>query len=229
MQLTCSNCQATIKPENINVATDIAKCDQCGSIMKLSELVNAEETEEIEVTPPAGSKILMERGLNSQMTWTLPKRGFSLGLVPQLVFATFWLGFVAVWTTLASFASILFAMFSIPFWIVGIVMVVNMINAAFESQRITLNKSTLRIDRLRPVKSKSVSIALDGIQSIKLTAKGLNSNNLKTIGNVQSGFSSSEIPAVITGSKTEYFFEKASGAEQKWVTRLLDGLVREMR
>ena len=46
-------------------------------------------------------------------------------------FNAFWLCFVAVWTTLALQGSILFALFSIPFWAVGLGMLAFNINTIF--------------------------------------------------------------------------------------------------
>lgn len=38
MKLVCPNCHSAIGAENVNVATDLAKCTMCNEIFKASEL-----------------------------------------------------------------------------------------------------------------------------------------------------------------------------------------------
>ena len=43
------------------------------------------------------------------------------------------------------------------------------------------------------------------------------------------GMGGIEMPAIITGVKTEYFFEDANDAEQEWVTSTLDNIIKRMK
>jgi hypothetical protein len=232
MNLSCSNCKTLIKLENINISTDLAKCDKCGSIHKVSELTNPLKKEDL--TPPNGSKIKLRKELDGSIVLSYPKKGLTLSLIPQLLFAIFWLGFISFWTLGASQGSIIFALFSIPFWIIGFVMIAGIINSANEIQIITLSKYKLNLKKQRPIRPSSFETDLKDIQSIKM--KTLKMNPFSMFGNfrhmmkMQMSFGSAiELPSIITGRKTEYFFDDANDAEQEWVTSTLDSLVREMR
>ena len=232
MNLNCTKCNTVIKSENINISTDLAKCDKCDSILKVSELTNSVKKEDL--TPPNGSKIIMNKGLDGKIELTYPSKGFSLSLIPQLLFAIFWLGFISFWTWGASQGSIIFAMFSIPFWLIGLSMIAGIINSAKEIQTITLNKNKLTVKRQRPIRPKAFETDLKNIQSIKM--KGMKMNPFAMFGNfrhmmkMQRSFGAPvEVPAIITGQKTEYFSDDANDAEQEWVTSILDSLVKQMR
>ncbi len=231
MKLKCSNCSSELKPENINISTDLAKCDNCGSILKVSELTSSITS--LKTTPPNGSKIMMTKGAGGQLELTLPKKGFSASVIPQFIFATFWLAFISFWTWGASQGSVIFAMFSLPFWLVGISMITGVINSINEVQKITLNKQILRIDRIRPIGTKSFETVLTNVQTIKL--KGMKMNPFAMFGNFRYAMKTQtslgspiETPAIITGMKTEHFFEDANDAEQEWVSKFLDTLVKQM-
>ena len=232
MKLNCSKCDSEIKPEDINISTDLAKCYNCGSIFKASELTSS--LEEIKFKPPNGSKISIQKGINGRMDLTLPKKGFTASQIPQLLFSIFWLSFIIFWTWGASQGSIIFAMFSIPFWLVGINMIIGIVNSANEIQNIYIDKYTLKIQRNRPIRSKTFQTKIGDIETIKM--KGIKMNPLTMFGNfrqmmkMQSSFGSPiEAPSVITGVKTEHFFEDANDAEQEWVTKLLDTIVKKMK
>jgi len=77
------------------------------------------------VTLPSDSRVILS-STPALLSITIPRTGFrSPGFWFSSGFAVFWLGFVAFWTfsALAMGAPIFFAMFSLPFWAVGIFMV----------------------------------------------------------------------------------------------------------
>ncbi|MGB0880457.1 MAG: hypothetical protein ACPGTO_07815 [Polaribacter sp.] len=232
MKLNCPNCHSEISPKNINISTDLAKCDKCNSIHKASVLLNSLEKKDI--NPPNGSKIKMKKGTDGNIEFIYPKKGFSASLIPQLFFAIFWLGFISFWTLGASQGSIFFALFSIPFWIIGLSMIIGIINSVSEIQILSLSQNMLTIKRLRPIRPKTFETQLQDIQSIKM--KGMKMNPFSMFGNfkhmmkMQGSFGSAiEVPAIITGQKTEYFFNDANDAEQEWITTVLDKLVNAVR
>lgn len=231
MNVECSKCNSEIDPDNINIKTDLAKCSNCGAVLKVSEL--AQSSKIIEANPPSGSRIEMSKDAEGNLQITLPKKGFAISVIPQLLFAIFWLGFISFWTWGASQASIIFAMFSIPFWIVGISMIIGIINSINEVQKISLNRSVMNIERIRPIRPKSIAIDLKSIQSIRMKAIKVNPfamfGNFRRLSKMQSSFGSPvETPAVIAGITTEHFFEDANDAEQEWVTTLLSNLVDQV-
>lgn len=231
MKLICTKCSAEIKAENINITTDLAKCDNCGSIYKVSDLSHSLEKKDI--NPPNGSKIILKKGLNDEIEFTYPKKGLTASLLPQLFFAIFWLSFVAFWSWGASQGSFFFALFSIPFWVIGISMIVGIVNSANEVQIVTINKNKLIVNKLRPIRPKLFETSLENIQTIKM--KGLKMSPFSMFGNfrnmikMQRSFGSAiEMPAIITGLKTEYFFDDANDAEQEWIVNILDRLVKKL-
>ncbi|MGA7954801.1 MAG: serine/threonine-protein kinase [Gloeobacterales cyanobacterium] len=68
---------------------------------------------------PLGTIVELER-TPEQLDIEIPSRPFHLRDAPGLVFAGVWLAFILVWSSLAIRASFLFALFSLPFWAVGL-------------------------------------------------------------------------------------------------------------
>ncbi|MEP2023199.1 MAG: hypothetical protein ABJH98_09230 [Reichenbachiella sp.] len=232
MELICTNCDAPIKVENINISANLAKCDLCNSIMKASDLTNSNSKESLK-NPPKGSKIEIKKSLNDSIEMHYPKKGFSASAIPQLAFTCFWLGFITFWTWGASQGSIIFALFSIPFWLVGFGMLSGLINSFSESQTLKINRSSLTLDKQRPIRPKSIAIPLDEIQAIRMKNMKMNAfsmfNNFQYMLKAQRSFGTGlEMPAIISGVKTEYFFEDANDAEQEWITSTLDNLIKRM-
>jgi len=109
-----------------NIA-DLAKCGHCGAIHKASSLVSATD-DKILSSPPKGSKIELTKEMGDNVQRFMPKKGVTSSDIPQLFFCIFWLGFISFWTWGTSQGSILFEMFSIPFWLFGLGMLFGLIN-----------------------------------------------------------------------------------------------------
>lgn len=230
MKLSCSNCNSEIASEDINIQTDLAKCATCGSILKASELLPS--LVEVSAQPPVGSSINIERGFNRDITFSLPKSGFKAILIPQLLFSIFWLGFVAFWTWGASQGSIFFALFSIPFWVVGITMVVGIINQVNEKQVVTINKQSIKVEKRRPLKSIVFETNLANVQAVKFAptkSTSLNfGNSFNQLRRSKTGYGALFVaPAVITSKKTQHFFESLNEAEQDWVVQTINKELRK--
>ncbi|MFV0483907.1 MAG: hypothetical protein ACK5MG_07430 [Bacteroidales bacterium] len=233
MELICPNCKATILPDNVNISSDLAKCDKCNSIHKASELTDSKSIDKIS-NPPNGTKIAVKKGLDDSIELFYPKKGFSASMIPQLFFSIFWLGFISFWTWGASQGSVIFAMFSIPFWLVGFGMIGGLINSILETQTLKISRISLTLKKDRPIRPKNFEIKVKDIQSIRM--KNLQMNPFTMFGNFKLmfkmqksfGMGGVEMPAIISGVKTEYFFEDANDAEQEWVTTTLDSIIKRM-
>jgi hypothetical protein len=94
----------------------------------------------VDDAPPAGSRIVLTRN-GDELRLVIPAAGLSVEQVVPAGFATFWLGFVAFWTWGAGRASVLFAMFSLPFWVVGILMMIGALYPMFGETSILIGKS----------------------------------------------------------------------------------------
>lgn len=233
MELICPDCKATISPDNVNIASDLAKCDKCNSIHKASELADSKSIDKIN-NPPTGTKMTIKKGFDDSIELFYPKKGFTASVIPQLFFAIFWLGFISFWTWGASQGSVIFALFSIPFWLIGFGMLGGLINSISETQTLKISRTSLTLRKERPIRPKTFEIKIKDIQSIRM--KNLKMNPFSMFGNfkmmlkMQKSFSMGgiEMPAIISGVKTEYFFEDANDAEQEWVTTTLDSIIKRM-
>ena len=93
---------------------------------------------------PLGSQIEIKRTYSS-LEVSIPPIGWRSAGVSILFFAVFWNGFLFFWTSLALRAGI-FALFSIPFWIIGIGIAYAGLSSVFGRTRIVIGDRTFRID-----------------------------------------------------------------------------------
>ena len=232
MEFICPTCKSTILPSNINIKSDLAKCDRCDSIHKASDLADSKSIDRIN-NPPVGSKIKVNKGFDGSIEVFLPNKGFKIHMIFSMFFTVFWLGFIGFWTFMALKGSVLFALFSIPFWIVGAGMVSGLINSLSETQTVIVTRASLILKKVRPIRPKTIEFRLDEIHSIKLKNFNMNSPfsffanfNIMYKMKKSLGMGGIEMPAILTGVHTEYFFEDANDAEQEWVTSVVDNLVK---
>jgi len=227
MDLICPKCGGAIGGQCVNVVTDLAQCPSCNEVHKASELAAA-ASPQVGFDQPAGSKILFTGDAQSAV-FEIPRAGFSPGMTFPLVFALFWVGSVAFWTWGASQGSKLFAMFSIPFWLVGLGMLGGILNAIFERQRIELTSTGLRVESQRPFLARSQVIPVDEIGSIEM-GRVVPTNPL-TLARHMSRFSQAsgtagiEMPVIYHGTRKTTFAEHVSEAEQRWLVKVLKTIV----
>ena len=236
MELFCPNCNAKILPDNVNISSDLAKCDKCHTIHKVSELAGSKSSAKIK-TPLPGSRITMKKSFNDSVVLFCPKKGFTTSVIPQILFIIVWLGFISLWAFIAAQNNLLFALFVIPFVVVGIGMIGGLINSISETQTLTISRTSLTLKKERPIRPKHLEIKLKDIQSVRM--KNLNMNSFSRFGNfrmmlkmqksIATRILGIEIPAIISVSKTEYFFEEANDAEQEWVTITLDSIIKSVK
>jgi hypothetical protein len=143
----------------------------------------------------------------------IPARGVTGQAVAGGVFSVFWLGFTAVWSGLAVRGpgpGLLFALFSLPFWAVGLGMLGGSIFSIFKRQQLQLDRSggqlvTLPLGRRRPLHTRELRARLDRQQRVK---------NERI----------SETPVLVLehGTRTIKLMEGFSEAEQRWVKAELE-------
>jgi len=229
LKLFCPTCRNEIKPENVNVSTDLAKCENCNELYRASQLVKPNIS--VKEKPPNGSNIILKEGLNNKIEIVYPKKGISMPLLPQLFFNTVWLGFLAFWTFGTFPESIFFTIFSIPFWIYGLISLNAMLNSINEIQSIIIIGDKLIFQKERLINSKLFESKLEDI--VLVSMKGMK-DDLPSSSNQPSklnwpGTSGTPLnyPAIITGRKTQYFFETANDAEQAWIVQYLDHVIKK--
>jgi hypothetical protein len=233
MELICPSCKATISPDNVNIASDLAKCDKCKTIHNASKLADNKSTDKIN-HPPAESKMIIKKGFDDSIEIFYPKKGITASVLTQLFITIIWFIFISFWTWGASQGSVFFALFSIPFWLIGFGMIGGFINSISETQTIKITKTSLTLIKDRPIRPKKLEFKIIDVQSIRM--KQLKMNPFLMFGyfrlmvkmQKQFGMGRIEIPAIISGLKTEYFFEDAYDAEQEWVTTTLDSIIKKI-
>lgn len=236
IQLQCPNCDANISPADVNVAIDIAKCTGCNSLFRVSELLDSypDNKPKPKVTElPKGTQIKVQRGLGNATEIVLPARGLKGVNNHTIFFASFWIIFISIWTIGAAFGNVFFALFSIPFWIVGVMMWVGIIKSISESELIKIDHTSITLIKKSPLSTKRSQFPLGEIDSVGLLS-GANvdmkqlfrsKNYMKLEG--FNGLQVAEEPAIVIAGKRNYFFAKANLAEKQWVAYFLDTLVNK--
>lgn len=227
MKLVCPKCHSPIGAENVNVATDLAKCTMCNEIFKASDLV-ADVDLSRDLQPPVGSKIVVDL-YTSEHTVFIPSRGFRWSDLYTILFATFWCAFIAFWSWGASRASLLFAAFSIPFWIVGIAMWTGILVGATETQTIDLDYDALVLSKRAILFSRTRAIPYAEIGGIDTETPNPR-NPFRSLQYMRpySRISRSmgmPLPTISHGTKKVHFAEYVSEAEMEWLVRMLKALV----
>lgn len=236
IQLVCPNCSASIDPADVNVSIDLAKCGNCNNMFKVSELVpNGEESERV-TELPKDSLIRVERAIGNATEIILPAMGFQPTDLFMIIFGTFWVGFLVVWTSFAAFASVYFALFSIPFWIAGIFIWMGVVRNITEVEIVRIDHASITVVKKRPIFIKQKQFALGRIDAVKLTSPiaqhiqhPFRSSNY-VIGRERfSGPKGAQEPAIVSGNETVYFFARATTAEKQWIVYFLDTLVEKYK
>ncbi len=87
-KIVCPKCRAEIPLEDVNVATDLALCRQCGQTWSYAELINDSKSPDFDSrTPPSGA-------------WfrEMPPGGFTVGVSTRSPVAFFLVPFMCVWS-----------------------------------------------------------------------------------------------------------------------------------
>jgi len=113
-------------------------------------------------------------------------------------------------------------------------MFAGLINSINESQTLTITRGQLTLEKTRPINGKRFEFNLPDIQEIKMTPMKLGPfsafSNPGYMRRLQWSFGAGLVmPAIISGSGTQYFFENANEAEQDWVTKYLNSKLRQVK
>ena len=150
--------------------------------------------------------------------------GFSAGMAGLIFFALFWNGFVAFWTFMALQGSVLFAMFSIPFWVVGLGMLFGVVTQIFGSQRAIVRRDALVIRKILPFRKAEQVIPYSELKAIECQRQigGKKSAKLVASGSSDSGLIST-IPTVTYADNKELMFaEHLKQKDRDWVVDYLN-------
>lgn len=118
--------------------------------------------------PAHSNKLVVEHADSEQSIITLKPRGFDVTLFLVIPFALFWNSFLVVWTYFAYTTSILMAIFSIPFWLIGLTMIYGIFEALFRSQEIVIRRRDMIIRKFNLFRSTEEVINYRNLHSIEL-------------------------------------------------------------
>ncbi len=187
VKIICPNCETEIPVEDVDLSTGWARCRDCNELFQVAAIANrqavglpagaATPVFDGPVERPVDARIVMERRPDKLFIY-VPPMGFRLGLLPVMGFAVFWLAFVAFWTAGAlglfggrmGLENILFACFSIPFWLVGFAMLGGCFWAMTASRLVYLDASILMTRLKALLFSWRWSISRDQVQTVRMQA-----------------------------------------------------------
>jgi|GEM_PF-6177516 len=183
----------------------------------------------------SSSKIVVEETKNQQSLVTIKPEGLSSKLFFMLFFAAFWNGFLVVWTTLALSASVLFAAFSIPFWLVGIGILMGIISSLFGVQEFIIRENDLIVRKRIPFNKGETIIAYKDLISIEkkshlaTESKTINSFRMIASSSTDSGLLT-QTPVITHKNGTLFFGEHLSNNDKEWLVNYLnDKIVPKMK
>lgn len=109
------------------------------------------EIKALTVGKPAGSKIKLTKNEDT-LEIIIPPAGFQSSMIFLGFFAAFWNSFILIWTIGALSApfpgNIPFALFSLPFWVVGFSMIYGILYGSFGSLKISINQQQIVLNDL---------------------------------------------------------------------------------
>jgi hypothetical protein len=222
MKIYCPSCKNLIYSNEINISTDIAHCAKCNDIFKLSSLVD----EDINVDQiPSGSGIITKQTGEYSYKITLPAKKLLVSDIFPFIYCLLWLSFVFYWTYDALLISTFFALFSIPFWIIGILMFAGIFNSMKEEQVIEITSDELKIVKNKPLKSAEHKFSFYDIYTFKpgnfrISNPFVLASHLRYMKSFS--LNGLETPLVITKDKTIPFFETANDVEKIWIIKYLN-------
>lgn len=157
------------------------------------------------ILKPSGTRIQLRRQ-GQQLQICLPAGQFNQQMRSMTVFTIFWLSFITFWTSMALRGSFFFACFSIPFWIVGLVMAQQLTKNVlmttyleFDSQIYQLR---WRLGQFFETKQMGATKSLISLrQHLRYR---LNNQPVYALG-------------LETGSKTYYFGQQLTDSERLWL------------
>lgn len=234
MNLICSNCKEVLRAKDINITTNLGKCANCQSVLRLNELASVSVKPEPTYTPPADSGITMNSVDNDELLIELPKKGINASQIPTIAFALFWLLAIGFFTYISFGIDLLPVLFSIPFWLVGILMILGVIRGSQESQKITITKDAIKIEHSGLLKKSVSETKLNDIQEVLLAnAPPVSFANYgkSIVSNFSAGQESKSsekgIPTLLSYANSKTFFETTTEENQVWIVALLDDIVKK--
>ena len=207
MRLKCPRCGSEILSENISIDTALAKC-HCGEVFSISGTVKGAGAEVGEIAPakPVDTKVVIEESPSNDVHIWIPG-GFRPSVIGLIVFALIWNGFIGFFSYMMirenegpPF------LFLVPFYLVGIGLIVVILWMIFGKSSIHVNSLGLAIVKeLFGIRRRSV-IPLEVVGEISVIDTGTRVNNVPV-----------RAIAIKYGEKTAKVGRRLSEAERQWL------------
>lgn len=154
---------------------------------------------------PAGSRIQLDRSADT-ITVVIPPAGLTPEILSFAGFAVFWNAFILVWTIGAASGSLVFALFSIPFWMVGLGMLSGLAFAIAGQSNLTINRDTFCLKNSVLGMGRSVTGNTADINDVRIQ-----------IGNTKVNGRPLRSCALEVGVKTHTFAMTVKPIEREWL------------
>jgi hypothetical protein len=166
---------------------------------------------------PAGTRVQLQTS-PTELSMTIPPTGFRGETFGIALFALFWNGGILFWTlgALSSGAPLVFALFAVPFWFVGLGMLGNVVNSL-------LGRVQLAIDRQRFVLEHRL---LGWHRRVEGAAADLSGVELQTV-YTRNGRSVQSI-ALLAGVNTHKLGTALTAVEKAWLVHELNTFVSQL-
>jgi hypothetical protein len=229
MKRYCPNCGHEMMTDELNPVSDLAKCDQCGSLNSLHSLDYGPVKKANLYQVPAGSKFRISQGADKSLKLYYPPIGWQWIHLFIIPFMLFWLGFVGFWTFMSLKVSYLMALFSLPFWFVGLSMLKGLYLNIRGWEQIGMSKDSLSYSSGHGSFSKTRTIPLNDV--VELALHYTSDKNKRVSDGIQrmkydpkKKRSVDRQPAIVLLDEKIFFFEAASDPEQDWIIALLNDI-----
>lgn len=163
--------------------------------------------------PPYGSRIRLSHA-NGSLELSVPERGSARVGATLLGFSAVWLLFIGLWTTMtmAMGAPIFFPLFSVPFWLVGVVMLRKGIGSFFGKTWVWIDDAGLRLRRRVVLPGRVASVPLAAIGSV-----GIQPSSSWQVNGPAARAGRPQVMRIQAGARSFTFGECLSDPERKWL------------
>lgn len=194
MKVHCPSCGSQVAAGNLNLDTGWGKCDSCDDLFPLDQVVSGFTAPALASAPPAerpfNARAVVERGLG-EFSVVVPAEGLRAATAGMLGFAAFWLTFIAFWTAgaLGIFAgekpqtfNLMFAAFSIPFWLIGFGMLIGVAWSVWGTKSIVIDRNAMNMHKRCLIWSRTRIVDCEAVQHAQKYKPKVQSEGQTTLG-----------------------------------------------
>lgn len=179
--------------------------------------MNSDNTDNNPAKKTSGKIVVTKPDLASSR-FSIPREGFSLKGLFTLVVIVFWLLMIMVWTILLLQYAAIWALISIPFWLLGIVTLRLSLKVMLASQEIIVNPDEMTIVKKESSKTSHITLKRDDIEAVAYVEGAFKS---------LSGITRKGIyPAVISNNEAFGFGERCTKEEKQFLLENIKSILK---